>query len=155
MIRLRRKLPLPSTLAVAFKISTPTTINVIPAAAIITKIFISGCATKINPAVIQKIMIAVLRLSVNKYAANARRPPTPARTIHPFKVRTFFPMWTIIYGRQTITAIFAISAGWNWIGPRFSHLCAPCEDCPKGVLTNAINTNAATYKAAAKRLSMR
>lgn len=46
---------------------------------------------KINPAVIQKIIIAVLRLSVNTYAASASPPPTTARTIQPFKVWTFFP----------------------------------------------------------------
>ena len=155
MIRLRRKLPLPSTLTVAFRKMTPITASAITTPAIIIKILISGWATKISPAVIQKIIIAVLRLSVNTYAASASPPPTTARTIQPFKVRTFFPICTIIYGRQTITAILASSAGWNWTGPRFSHLWAPWEDCPSGVFTSAINTSAATYKAVLKRFSIR
>ena len=55
-----------------------------------------GCAIKIRPIVIPKIMIAVLRLSVNTYVMNASAPPLPASIIKPFSVPIFLPIFTII-----------------------------------------------------------
>ena len=45
---------------------------------------------------IQKMMIAVLKLSVNTYAKRASAPPIPASIMQPFSVRTCLPIWTII-----------------------------------------------------------
>ena len=51
---------------------------------------------KISPIVMQKMMIAVLKLSVHAYARNASALPLPARIINALSVLIFLPILTII-----------------------------------------------------------
>ena len=121
-----------------------TVTNATPRMTIITKCEYFGLATKSIQTPIPIMITAVLKLL-------AATIPTSGSNITPITTRlATFPMFLDNFSTRTaknnMTTSFAISDGWNCIGPSASHLDDPCESVPiPGTYTSIQSIKATTY----------
>lgn len=95
-------------------------------------------------------MIAELRFDVIRHNIRAIGMGTANTVRNPFRCRMPFPIEQIMLARKRIIPSFAISAGCTEIPAIFSHLFAPWDSVPNGMI-NKIRTTETIYPSIAKR----